>query len=364
MHILKTIQARIVAAGGLLPFDEYMATALYDPENGYYMGTKPKIGILASDGSDFATAPEISPLFGRALARQIAQALVACECDAIWEFGAGRGSLALHILQTLAQEFSHIPLKSYHIVELSGALAQAQRQRLADWPCVRWESALPRTCTGVLIGNEVLDAMPVKLLERHTGTWWERCVGWDATTGLHFVRRASALRPPLSIAGTHNYCCEIHPQAEGFIRTLAATLKRGAAFFIDYGFPEREYYHPDRTMGTLVCHQAHRVDSTDIGPLLNPGERDISSHVNFTGIAMAGQDAGLEVLGYTNQGHFLLNCGLAEDMSNATLPQRSAAHTLIAEHEMGELFKVIGFATPANSFAAKGFDHGDRSATL
>jgi SAM-dependent MidA family methyltransferase len=148
--------------------------------------------------------------------------------------------------------------------------------------------------------------------------------------------------------------------AMGFLRTLAERLQRGAAFFIDYGFPEHEYYHPQRTGGTLMCHRAHQAD-TD--PLADVGLKDITAHVNFTGIALAAQDAGLQVLGYTSQARFLFNCGLAEQLAVADLPTRSAAQKLVNEHEMGELFKVIGFVQ-GPWFDALGFAIGDRSHRL
>ena len=163
--------------------------------------------------------------------------------------------------------------------------------------------------------------------------------------------------------GAHDYLTEIHPQAHAFTTTVAEALQRGgagAAFFIDYGFPEHEYYHPQRSMGTLVCHRAHRVDDD---PLADVGDKDITTHVNFTGVALAAQDAGLEVLGYTAQARFLLNCGMAQAMEAADLPTRINAMKLLAEHEMGELFKVIGFATPGHP-AAMGFAAGDRTHSL
>jgi len=175
--------------------------------------------------------------------------------------------------------------------------------------------------------------------------------------------RPTALRPPLEPAGTHDVVTEIHPQAQAFVATVAEALRRGgagAAWFIDYGFPEAEYYHPQRSEGTLVCHRAHRVDDQ---PLADVGDKDISAHVNFTGVALAAQDAGLEVLGYTSQGRFLLNCGLAEALAAADLPTRANAMKLLDEHEMGELFKVIGLATPGHP-PARGFAQGDRTHRL
>jgi hypothetical protein len=168
------------------------------------------------------------------------------------------------------------------------------------------------------------------------------------------------------VDGPHDYLTEVHAQAEGFVRTLADRLSRGAIFLIDYGFPEHEYYHPQRSTGTVMCHRAHEADAD---PLVQVGLKDITAHVNFTGIALAGQDAGLQVLGYTSQGRFLLNCGLLDGMADAPLPDRVMLQKLIHEHEMGELFKVIAFAAdtpqqPYSGWQALGFTEGDRSHTL
>ena len=351
-------------AGGWLPFDAFMALALYAPDWGYYTGGRRKFGLLPQSGSDFVTAPELSPQFGRALARQIRQALAATGTREVWEFGAGSGALAEQVLRSLHEE--GVALDRYVIVDLSGSLQARQQERLAPFEGrVQWCHSLPERLAGVVIGNEVLDAMPVKLLQRRQGVWHERGVVLQGGQPA-FEDRPTGLRPPVEIAGTHDYLTEIHPQAEGFIRTLADTLERGAAFFLDYGFPESEYFHPQRHMGTLMCHHAHRADPD---PLEKIGEKDITAHVNFTGIALAGQDAGLQVLGYTSQAHFLLNCGLLDGMADAPLPERVMLQKLINEHEMGELFKVIGFAAdsatqPYDGWQALGFDAGDRSHTL
>jgi SAM-dependent MidA family methyltransferase len=211
----------------------------------------------------------------------------------------------------------------------------------------------------VVVGNEVLDAMPVKLLARTAGTWSERGVLRTAQ-GFAFEDRPTTMRPPAEIGGAHDYLTEVHPQAEAFIRTLADRLEQGAAFFIDYGFAEAEYYHVQRHMGTLMCHRAHRAD-TD--PLADVGQKDITAHVNFTGIALAAQQAGLSVLGYTAQGRFLLNCGVLELAQDAGLAERSAVQKLVHEHEMGELFKVIGMAA-GGFWDALGFAQGDRTDRL
>ena len=354
------IDAAIAEAGGWLAFDRFMALALYAPGLGYYARDDRQFGAMPSSGSDFVTAPELSPLFGRTLAAQVAQALAASGSNTVWEFGAGSGALAAQLLDALGDT-----VRRYAIVELSGALRERQRGRLAaHGGRVVWLDALPETMQGVVIGNEVLDAMPVQLLRWDGAQWLERGVVAGAAGGYAWQDRPTVLAPPIEAAAAAQfapgYLTEIHPQAEAFVATLAERLTRGAAFFIDYGFPAAEYYHPQRSGGTLMCHRAHRADDD---PLADVGAKDITAHVDFTGIALAGQDAGLEVLGYTSQARFLLNCGLASQLEAASLPARAMARRLIDEHEMGELFKVIGFARGC-AFDAIGFASGDRSHTL
>ena len=352
---------RAIAAGdGWLAFDEFMALALYAPGFGYYARASAKFGRMpeAGGGSDFVTAPELSALFGQTLSTQVAQALQVTQTREVWEFGAGSGALALQLLQALDQ--LNQPLACYHIVDLSGSLLARQRLTLAHYgQRVQWHAQLPAQMTGVVLGNEVLDAMPVKLLVRLGGLWHERGVA-GGEAGLIWRDRPTALRPPLDVEGDHDYLTEIHPQGEAFVRTLAERLTNGAVFLIDYGFPEHEYYHPQRLMGTLMCHRAHLAD-TDA--LTDVGQKDITAHVNFTGIALAAQDAGLGVLGYATQGRFLINCGLAARLESASVAERVMAQRLMTEHEMGELFKVIGLHTAA-PWDAVGFAQGDRTHTL
>ena len=364
----RIIGDALAGSGGWLGFDAFMALALYAPGLGYYARDSLKFGTLPYQrqdgrlvaGSDFVTAPEISPLFGQTLAAQLAQALAETKTSTLWEFGAGSGALALQLLSSWAERGQ--PLPQYRIVELSATLRARQQTNLAGFAeQVQWVEALPEQLNGVLLGNEVLDAMPVKLLVRAGGTWFERGVAGAADgAGWVWQDRPTELRPPVEIAGEHDYLSEIHPQAEAFMRTLAERLVAGAAFFIDYGFPEQEYYHPQRHMGTLMCHRAHQSD-TD--PLLLVGHKDITAHVNFTGIALAAQDAGLSLLGYCSQARFLINCGIGPKLDAAPLPQRAQAQHLLQEHEMGELFKVIGLCR-GQPWDALGFAQGDRSHTL
>jgi SAM-dependent MidA family methyltransferase len=361
LHIRKAIEA----AGGWIGFDRFMDMALYTPGLGYYANTSRKFGLMPEGvqggGSDFVTAPELSPRFGQALARQVSQALQASATTEVWEFGAGSGALAEVLLGVLGEQLS-----GYTIVDLSGSLQARQRERLAAYGSkVRWVSELPAQMQGVVIGNEVLDAMPVQLLSRQSGVWHERGVVVHEGR-LMYADKVTDLRPPFLIDGEHDYLTEIHPQGEAFVATLADRLQAGAVFLLDYGFPEQEYYHPQRHMGTVMCHCGHLADSD---ALADVGNKDVTAHVNFTGVALAGQEAGLQVLGYTSQARFLLNCGLLEGMEEATLAERTLVQKLIAEHEMGELFKVIGFAVnsatqPWSGWQAMGFSQGDRAHTL
>lgn len=394
------LRKQLSAAGGWLPFDDFMQAALYAPGLGYYAHGSQKFGSLPArlaadgtpiEGSDFVTAPELSPLFGACVGQQIAQALQATGTRSVYEFGAGSGALALQICELLEQ--ANTDLEHYFIIELSASLRARQQATLAKFGNrVQWLDALPEHMEGVIVGNEVLDAMPVKLLVRKAGVWHERGVVWvqgaaqnssqrsgsgaalaadqtnrqdhsqgaEQPTHWAWQDRPTTLRPSTEITGNHDYLTEVHPQAEAFISTLASHLMRGAAFFIDYGFPESEYYHPQRHMGTLMCHYQHQADPD---PLDKVGEKDITAHINFSGIALAGQDAGLDVLGYANQGRFLMNCGLLEQLEKLPPLQRAHAAKLATEHEMGELFKVIAFGKGVD-FEPLGFATGDRTHTL
>jgi SAM-dependent MidA family methyltransferase len=352
----RIIHEAISGNGGWLAFDRFMSLALYAPGLGYYASPGRLFGLLPESGSDFVTAPELSPLFGKTLARQVRQGLEASGCTDVWEFGAGSGALAAQLLAALGGDV----LTGYHIVDLSGGLRARQIKRLqAHAGRVHWHDQLPGTLRGVVIGNEVLDAMPVQLLHFDGQRWRERGV---ASVAGSFVweDRVTALRAPFDSGLPPGTTTEVHPQAEAFMATVAQRLECGAMFFIDYGFPRSEYYHPQRREGTLMCHRAHRSDGN---PLRDVGLKDITAHVDFTGIALAGQDNGLEVLGYTSQAHFLINCGLLDLLEASDLRTRVNTQKLLTEHEMGELFKVIGFAKGC-AFDALGFVNGDRSHTL
>ena len=353
------IRHAIADAGGWIGFDRFMALALYTPGLGYYANDSTKFGAMPASGSDFVTAPELTPLFGQTLAAQVGEALAQTGTDEVWEFGAGSGALALQLLDTLGDQ-----VQRYTIVDLSGSLRARQQAKLAAHAHkLRWVDALPDRFSGVVVGNEVLDAMPVQLLARHGGqqggVWHERGVAVRGDA-LAWADRPTDLRPPLDIEGPQDYLTEIHAQGEGFVRMLADRLTRGAAFLIDYGFGESEYYHPQRHMGTVMCHQGHRADGD---PLVDVGAKDVTAHVNFTAMALAAQEAGMNVLGYTTQAHFLINCGLLPKMEQQPQAQRATAAKLIMEHEMGELFKVLALGA-GEAWEPMGFAHGDRSHRL
>ncbi len=355
----REMDREIAAGGGRIPFRRYMELALYAPGLGYYASGRPVFGrglaeaASGPDGSDFVTAPELSPLFGATLAVQVGEWLEAFGLDEVIEFGAGSGALALQLLASLGSR-----VRRYRIVEVSAALRARQRETLsAHLDRVAWLEAWPDAIEAVVVGNEVLDAMPVDLLHRGDATWFDRGVTRvQGRLAWHDV--PTDARPPFGAdALPAGATVETHAVAAGFIASLAERLVRGAALFIDYGFPEAEYYHPQRAQGTLACHRGHRVDY-DV--LAEPGEKDLTAHVDFTRIALAGQDAGLDVAGYTSQGRFLLNLGLGDRLVEAPLAARVMARRLVDEHEMGELFKVLAFTKGTEREDWTGFREGDR----
>ncbi len=368
------LHAEIAAAGGWLPFSRYMEQALYAPGLGYYSGGARKFGRRGDDGSDFVTAPELSPLFAQTLARPVAQALELSGTRSVMEFGAGTGRLAAGLLNAL-DALGAAP-DEYCIVDLSGELRARQRDTLeADAPTlaarVRWLDALPARFEGVVIGNEVLDAMPVRLVVKGEAGWLERGVVTDAAGRFGFDDRPCGADPLIAAFDDPSlpagYLTEIHDAAVGFVRTVCAMLARGAALFVDYGFPRHEYYHPQRAEGTLMCHYRHRAHGD---PFLYPGLQDLTAHVEFSGVCEAAMATGADLLGYTSQARFLLNAGITDALAaldpadaQAFLPAANAVQKLISEAEMGELFKVIGFARGIDG-TLDAFARGDRSHTL
>ncbi|MEX3592469.1 MAG: SAM-dependent methyltransferase [Burkholderia sp.] len=373
-----SLRAEIAASRGWVPFSRFMERALYAPGLGYYSGGARKFGRRGDDGSDFVTAPELSPLFAQTLARPLAEALEASGTQRLMEFGAGTGKLAVGLLTAL--DALGAASARYEIVELSGELRERQRATLVkELPAplasrVHWLDVLPVRFEGVVVGNEVLDALPVRLVLRGETGWHERGVALDAARAFVFEDRplqAAVDIPALAaldaLALPEGYLSEIHEAARAFTGTVCRMLVRGAAFFIDYGFPAGEYYHPQRAEGTLMCHYRHRAHGD---PFVWPGLQDITAHVEFSGIHEAAVATGAELLGYISQGRFLINAGITEVLAGIDpaddarfLPVANAAQKLIAESEMGELFKVIAFGRGIDGGLSV-FSRGERSHAL
>ena len=358
-RLRSVIDREIVAAGGWLPFDRYMELALYTPGLGYYAAGARKLGDSAA-GGDFVTAPEISPLFAAALAHQVAQAfnhVPAC----IVEFGAGSGVLARDLLDALAVR--GIAVQRYCIVEVSPDLVERQRALLAG-RSVEWHVTPPRNVAGVILANEVLDVMPVRLFVKRGDRPTERGVALR-DGALIFSERpadamlAAAVREIEAIVGPlpDGYGSEVGFAARGWIRSMADWLARGLLLVIDYGFPRREYYHPQRLMGTVMCHYRHHAHAD---PLWLPGLNDITAHIDFSALADAAHAVQLDVLGYTTQANFLINCGILDELARGhSLPRANEVQRLLSEAEMGELFKVLAVGRGFDS-ALVGFRRGDR----
>jgi len=359
-RLVARILEHIEAGGGWIPFDQFMRHALYEPGLGYYAAKPAKIGAHG----DFVTAPELSPLFARALAAQVAQALLELP-PRVLEFGAGSGALASELIAQLGR--LGVELESYAIVEVSADLKTQQQARLRDRR-IRWLDAPPERFEGVIIANEVLDVMPVKLFVGRGGSMLERGVQARGS-GLSMAERPAgdelleAVKAIEADAGPlpDGYVSEVGLMARAWTATLGHWLHRGLALLIDYGFPRSEYYHPQRAMGTLMCHFRHRAHAD---PLWLPGLNDITAHVDFTAMAQAARSAGLQVLGYTSQARFLLDCGLLELLSEAPGgPNTAAALRLLSEAEMGELLKVLAVGRGVRG-PLRGFASGDRSHRL
>lgn len=343
----RLIGEEIEQQGGAIPFSRFMELALYAPRLGYYSGGAAKLG---AEG-DFTTAPEITPLFGQALGR-VAAAIIAQSAPNIIEFGAGTGKLARDVLTSLAAQ--GVQVASYTIIDLSGELRARQQDLLRDFPVVAWADKLPEGFSGVVLANEVLDAMPVELVAKAQHGWRRRMVtlqdgafAWLDVEAEGELAEQILRQVPDPDSLPDGYVTEVHPVACGFMASLARLFEggRGAAILIDYGFPAHEYYHPQRETGTVMCHYRHHAHPE---PFYLPGLQDITAHVDFTAMALAAQDAGLDVLGYMPQAAFLLAAGIGElllqtDPADALryLPQARALQKLVAPSEMGELFKVL-----------------------
>jgi SAM-dependent MidA family methyltransferase len=344
-RLAEHIRAAMREAGGQIPFSRYMDLALYAPGLGYYSAGARKFGAAG----DFITAPELSPLFSRCLARQCREVL-AVTGGSILELGAGSGVMAADMLLEL-QALGSLP-EEYLILEVSADLKERQRQTLATRATalasrVHWLHALPDSFTGVVVGNEVLDALPVeRFLKTHAGHE-QYCVeatgtGFDwrmRPAGAQLAATLAAFETTLPAPLAPGYVSELCLGAAPLVSSLAASLTRGALLLLDYGYPRNAYYHPERAMGTLMCHYRQRAHGD---PFLYPGLQDITAHVDFTAVAEAGVSSGLELAGYTTQAHFLMALGIPA-MADEGLKAAQQVKLLTLPEEMGERFKAIGF---------------------
>lgn len=369
--LAQQIAARIERQGGWLPFADYMDMALHFPGLGYYAGGAHKFGTLEA-GGDFVTAPELTPLFGQALARQVAQVLAVLPKPTLLEVGAGSGKLAADILRAL--DSAGVLPDRYGILELSGELRARQRATLlAEVPQlaerVTWLDALPDDFAGCVIANELLDALPTHavawresgpvergvMLAGNAFAWAERPAGASLAAAMAQLPVAAPYESEVSLA------------TRSWVGEWGHRLQQGVILLIDYGLPRHELYHPQRARGTLRCHYRQRAHDN---PFWWPGLSDITSHVDFTAVAEAGFDAGLEVLGYASQASFLINCGIGDLLAvrqqaggEQALRGSGAVQVLLSPGEMGELFKVIALGRGID-IPLLGFLRGDRRHAL
>ncbi len=380
-QLCDLVQKKIATSGGWINFSEFMHMALYTPQLGYYSGGSQKFGTMQNGGGDFITAPQLTPLFAQALARQVAQ-VVSLTQGNILELGAGTGQLAADLLLAL-DNLGQLP-DQYCILEVSSHLRLTQQELLKEkLPIVLlekvvWLDALPTNFVGIILGNEVLDAIPVHLLVKKNNDLYERGVVFDEgfkwqdiplkDKSLHDDKLSNLIDADEL---PNDYLTEVCPAAAGLIHSLATVLQTGAILMIDYGFSAREYYHPQRNEGTLMCHYQHYAHSN---PLINIGLQDITAHVNFTAIAEVGLAQDLSLHGYCNQAQFLLNCSILDLLSAVSpddtavyMPMAAAVQKLLSPTEMGELFKVILLTknlAEDDDLLLLGFVSGDKSHTL
>lgn len=348
-RVLEFLQQKMAVAGGALSFAEYMQAILYAPGLGYYSAGAQKLG----ETGDFITAPEFSSLFSRALARHCAHLLASLPAAELLEFGAGSGVMAADILLEL-EHLQALP-EHYFILEISADLQQRQRQTLQSraphlLQRVHWLECLPERFCGVVLANEVLDAMPIQRFRWQQGGIHELGVAWR--DGALVWQDLPVTEPELlaritTLASQHDwpegYVVEFNPALQGWLQSLGEMLEQGGILLLDYGFPAHEYYHAQRSSGTLMCHYRHRAHSD---PLILPGLQDVTVHVDFTAVARAAELAGLEVLGFASQANYLLANGvleLAADVADtrAQLVLAAQLKRLLMPGEMGEIFKVM-----------------------
>jgi SAM-dependent MidA family methyltransferase len=363
-RVVAYVASSIAAAGGWISFADYMGAALYAPGLGYYVSGTHKFGA----GGDFVTAPELTPLFGQALASQLGEVLAQTGGDII-ELGPGTGRLAADMLSAL-DDRDALP-KRYRLLEVSPELRERQRAHLLGEvaslsSCVEWIEVLPERWRGVIIANEVLDAVPPHLIVRKQGAWHERGIAVEGES-LALVDRPLESRALREMAlklfpAEGDYASEINPAAQALVTSLTQRCDAGALLLIDYGFPAAEYYHEQRSGGTLMAHYQHRALAD---PLFLPGLVDLTAHVDFTAMAMAAVSAGMHVGGFTTQAHFLINCGILDLLASSSdirsaayLREASAVNKLLSSAEMGELFKVLALTRGCETLL--GFRSGDQ----
>ena len=367
-RLCELVRSDIASQGGWIPFSRFMELALYAPGLGYYTAGARKFG----EAGDFITAPELSTLFGRTLAKQLIE-VMQVSAPHILELGAGSGKLALDILGELEKRDA-LP-ETYSILEVSADLRERQQALLQQKvphlaARVRWLDALPEKFSGAAIGNEVLDALPVHLLHWSDGRILERGVAGKEGRFAWQDKQAdckSLLDVAENIRVPDDYLSEVSISARGLVSSLCERMEKGAMIFIDYGFGAKEYYHPQRNRGTLMCHYRHHSHDD---PFYLPGLQDITAHVDFTAVAEAAIDCGAHFLGYTTQAHFLINNGMIDllnevspDDVKAYAPLSAQVQKLTSPAEMGELFKVIALGKELDQPLA-GFLRGDLSRLL
>jgi SAM-dependent MidA family methyltransferase len=370
-RVVAHIEQSIAASGGWISFADYMGAVLYAPGLGYYAAGARKFGVAG----DFVTAPELTPLFGDALAAQLEALFAQLPGGDLIELGPGTGKLAADVLSALAARDA-MPDR-YCLLEVSPDLRERQWQHLRDripdlLPRVEWIDVLPVRWRGALLANEVLDAVPPHMIARRDGAWFERGVQIDAAGELRFSDRLlakGALRDAAQACfpGDGDYLSEVNPASRALVTSLAQRCDAGVLLILDYGFPASEYYHPQRDGGTLMAHYRHR---TLDDPFFLPGLADLTAHVDFSAVAHAGVAGGMSVAGYGTQARFLINCGIldalarrGEPQSASYLRQAAAVQKLLSPAEMGELFKVLAMAKGIDEDLV-GFRYGDQSHRL